>query len=188
MPIRLTPRSIFFILPRGDQANRKFFFIQDASRILAEWTIDPQEYNNNPTNPTLTHVAPGTMPSFQLPSLSSDSHTIPIINSEDRSFRCSWYSHGSVAQCYHALPDRLAFLRHLSVEHQVSGSQDGKIVCRLFDSKTGSVCNTPIKRGNFPRHADRHYHVRLHCQHCPSGKSFSRQDSWKRHMESKHGA
>lgn len=156
-----------------------------------EWMNQPEAYhtNNNPTNPTFTCTAPGTTPSVQPPSSevpSTDSQTAPIIRSEHQSYQCSWHPHDSGAWCHRAVPDRPAFLRHLGRSHQVSGDPDAKIICRLLDPKTGSVCNMPVKRGNFPRHVDIHYPLRYHCAYCPTGKSFSRQDSWKKHMRNKH--
>ncbi|KAF8420748.1 hypothetical protein L210DRAFT_813217, partial [Boletus edulis BED1] len=132
---------------------------------------------------------PGTSASSQPSSPhgpSLNSQTDPIISSEHQSYQCSWHSHDSGAQCNHVAPDRKAFLRHLSEMHQVSGKSDGTIICRLLDSKTGSACTTSPKRGNVPRHVDTHYPLRYHCQDCPPGTSFSRQDSWKKHMKNKH--
>lgn len=178
----LTHASEFPLNPLLDQGAE----IQD----LLEYIDQLEEYhtNKNPTNPMPAFSAPGAGLSSQLPSPevpSIGSHTIPTISSEHESYLCSWDLH-SGAQCGHVASDRPAFLRHLAETHQVSGNPDTTIICRLLDSKTGSACRTPIKRGNFARHVDTHYPLRYHCQYCPAGKSFSRRDSWSKHIRSKH--
>ncbi|KAF8557854.1 hypothetical protein OG21DRAFT_1504833 [Imleria badia] len=57
-----------------------------------------------------------------------------------------------------------------------------------MDPTVGSICEAPMKRGNFPRHIDTHYPTRYHCHYCPiaSGTSFSRKDSWRKHVMDKH--
>ncbi|KAI9573220.1 hypothetical protein HD554DRAFT_2059872 [Boletus coccyginus] len=127
--------------------------------------------------PTLVSSPPGASPSSQLPPPGApppNPHMDPLICSEHQSYPCSWHLQDSGAQCRHVAHDRLAFLRHLGATHQVSGDSDVTIICRLLDPKTGSACNTPIKRGNYARHVDTHYPLRYHCQDCPPGKSFSR--------------
>lgn len=151
--------------------------------------LEQDHTNNNPTNSTVALSAPGPSPSSQVPSSaapSTHSLTVPTIRPEHQSYVCSWHQHGSDALCSHVAPDRSAFLRHLGELHQVSGASDGTIICQLLDSKMGSTCKTPIMRGNFPRHVDTHYRIRYQCQYCPAGKSFSRQDSWKKHIRTKH--
>ena len=158
--------------------------IQNVDKVLPELMVESVE-NSDPTSLTFT----GAAPTFQTPSpkvAPSNSHGVPpIIHSEP--FRCTWRLHDSGAICHHVAPNRAAFLHHLRTKHKVSGRQDAIITCRLYDHDTTSVCDTPIKRGNFPRHADTHYHVRYDCQHCPAGTSFARQDIWKKHMKNKHG-
>ena len=165
---------------------------QDAGlQALVETTHQPEGHdtNDDATNTSLTHSAQGAGASFQPPSSessSTNSHPVPIISSKPHSYPCSWRLHDSGAQCDHVALDRSAFLRHLAEIHQVSGGASVMIPCRLLDPKTGSACTASIKRGNFPRHADTHYPFRYHCEQCPIATSFSRQDSWKKHMKSKH--
>ena len=177
--------SIVSVLTHASELALNLLLDQDAElQVLLEYIDQPEEYhaNNNPTNP-----APGASPSPHLPSPevpSINSHLVPMIHSEHESYQCSWHLYSGV-QCDHISPDRPRFLRHLAEKHQVSGSSGATIICRLLDSKMGSACNTPRKRGSFPRHVDTHYRLRFHCQYCPD-KSFSRQDSWMKHIRSMH--
>ncbi|KAG9312296.1 hypothetical protein JVU11DRAFT_7606 [Chiua virens] len=111
---------------------------------------------------------------------------IPSIDSEHRSYLCSWQPPDSTIQCHQIAHGRLAFLHHLGTLHQASGSEDATIICRLLDSKTGSTCDKAVKRGNLPRHVDTLYPLRYHCHYCLAEKSFSRQDSWRKHIRNKH--
>ncbi|KAI9573226.1 hypothetical protein HD554DRAFT_2059935 [Boletus coccyginus] len=134
-----------------------------------------EEYhtNDNPTNPTLVFSPPGASPSSKLPPPEAplpNPHMDPLVRSEHQSYLCSWHPQDSGTPCHHVADDRPAFLRHLGATHQVSGDPDATIVCWLFDPKTGSACNMPIKRGNYARHADTHYPLRYHCPYCPPGK------------------
>ena len=127
--------------------------------------------------------------SFHLPlsqSLHAHTPTTGAIRSGNLFYQCSWELPGSNTQCGHVAPNRLALLRHLGKKHQVAGGAGASIICRLVDSTTSSVCGAPVKRGNFPRHLDTHYLVRFHCPHCPTGTSFSRQDTLNKHVEDKH--
>jgi len=158
---------------------------------LIEYTDQLEEYhtNDNPTNPTPVFSPPGASPSSQLlppEAPPPNPHIAPLIRSEHQSYLCSWHLQDSGAPCHYVAPDKPAFLRHLGEIHQVSGGANAMIICQLLDSKTGLACNMPIKRGSFPRHADTHYPLRYHCQYCPPGKSFSRQDSWGKHVRDKH--
>lgn len=151
--------------------------------------LERDHTNNNQTNATVGFSAPGPSPSPQLPSSEAPlahSPMVPTIRPEHQSYACSCRQHGSDAQCNHVAPNRSAFLRHLGEMHQVSGASGETIICQLLDPETGSACKTLIKRGNFPRHVDTHYHIRYQCQYCPAGKSFSRQDSWKKHISTMH--
>ena len=140
-------------------------------------------------DPTFAFSQNGASAGSQLPSSeapSSHPDTAPTIHPAHQSYVCSWKHQGSDTQCNHVAPNRSAFLRHLGEIHQVSGAPDVSIVCHLLDSKIASACNTLIQRGSFPRHVDTHYPVRYQCQHCTAGKSFSRQDSWRKHIRTVH--
>ncbi|KAF8557837.1 hypothetical protein OG21DRAFT_131256 [Imleria badia] len=148
--------------------------------------LEEAHTNNNPTNPMLAFFLSGASASSQPPSPSPNDPSIPTIHSDHQSYPCSWILHNSGVHCDHVATDRAAFLRHLREKHHVSGDPGTTIICQLLNSSLGSACNTPIKRENFPRHVDTHYSVRYYCQYCLDGKSFSRQDSWKKHIRSKH--
>ncbi|KAH0829001.1 hypothetical protein J3R83DRAFT_2450 [Lanmaoa asiatica] len=162
-----------------------------AIQLLMEYVDQPNESgtNHNPTNQTPTTSAPGTSINSQLhspetPSTRTD--TVPTMLPGHQSYSCSWPRQGLETECDHVAPDRSAFLRHLGDAHQVSGASDETITCQLLDFKTGSACRKSIKRGNFPRHTDTHYPLRYQCRYCPAGKSFSREDSWKKHIRTMH--
>lgn len=151
--------------------------------------LEEDHANSSPTNPALIVPAPGASASSQppLPAASSvNSHTTPTILSEHQSYLCSWYNHDSGTECDHVAPDRRAFLRHVGAVHHVSGDPHTTIICGLLDSKMGLTCKATIKRANFPRHLDTHYPLRYQCNICPVGTSFSRQDTWKKHVRIKH--
>ena len=183
--------SIVSVLTHASELALNLLLDQDPDfQTLLQHSHQLEEHhtNNSPTNPMLTSSVPGASPSSQLPSpevSSIDSHTDPMVHSEHELYQCSWHLHSSV-QCDHIAPDRPAFLRHLAEKHQVSGDSGAMIICRLLDSKMGSACNMPRKRGSFPRHVDIHYPLRYHCQYCPAGKSFSRRDTWRKHIRRMH--
>ncbi|KAG8220495.1 hypothetical protein J3R82DRAFT_3192 [Butyriboletus roseoflavus] len=166
----------FNLLPTQDAGIQNL--VEDTDQL-------ERRTNNNLTDPTL----PGASTTSHFPPSGAPpthSNNLPTIRPEHQPYVCSWHHPGSDTQCNHVAPNRSTLLRHLGEKHQVSGAPDVSIVCQLLDSKTHSACNTPIQRRNFPRHADIHYSVRYLCQHCPANKSFSRQDSWWKHIRTMH--
>ena len=184
--------SLVSVLTHASKLVLNLLLNQDAElQTLGEATDQLEEHhaNNEAIDTTPTLSAQSASASFQpLSSETSsiDSHPVPIISSKHHSYPCSWRLHDSGAQCDHVAPDRPAFLHHLAEIHQVSGNANATMPCLLLNPKIGSACTTSIKRGNFPRHVDTHYPFRYHCEQCPTATSFSRQDSWKKHMRSKH--
>lgn len=174
------------LAPASELASNPLINQETELEVLMEITHQLEEYptNDNQTNPIPTFPIPGTSANSQPPS--PNDPWIPMICSGQQSYQCSWHLHDSGVRCEHVAPDRPAFLHHLGEKHQVSGDPGTRITCQLLDPKTGSACQKPRKRGNFPRHVDTHYPVRYYCQHCPTGKSFSRKDSWKKHIRNKH--
>ena len=140
-------------------------------------------------SPTHTSASSANTTSFHLPSpegLHAHTSTTTTIQSGNQIYRCPWYLPGSDTQCDHVAPNKSALLRHLGKKHQVTGGAGAPIICHLVDSTTDSVCGASVKRGSFSRHLDTHYLVRFHCFHCPTGTSFSRQDTLNKHVKDKH--
>lgn len=107
-------------------------------------------------------------------------HQNPLPPMGNRSYQCDWLVGG--APCARGFDTLNGLTTHLGDDHGARGHSDRELVCR-WSTRMGP-CNKVCRRRGFRRHISTHLKLSVNCDYCD--KSFSRVDTLRAHIKTKH--
>ncbi|KAF8840374.1 hypothetical protein BDN67DRAFT_1011561 [Paxillus ammoniavirescens] len=118
-----------------------------------------------------------------LPTMITNGDALPTqVATTSTGYGCAWL--GKHARCGERFDTVSELVTHTAVAHDARGTAGRLLICQ-WDGERGP-CLAGFRRDHFKRHLESHLGIKHLCGHC--GKTYSRADSLKNHVDLHHPA